>query len=367
MTSALLIRLGGLGDLLVALPALRLVRATFPEANLHLLARKEYGGLLLEADVVNVVSAADDLKWMPLFDGSVPFPGEFRREMSRFDWVGGWFHGVRDVCDDQVVFADRVDRVVRGAGLCPGVKFRREGSSLDGRTRAADPGSPGGTGEDAGLRDFFESVSIPAPGALPPRAFVYDPASGVALSRFFFNRTEEFIREVGRAVPAFDDCRLLFPSDTTSRKRFAVVHPGSGSPRKCWPLDRFRRVIEALRERGLGGFLVSGEAEAGLEESLGRLPLPFGWRRLVRPPLADLAGLLRAAAIYVGNDSGVTHLAAACGVDAVAVFRAEFVAAWKPFGRCVVRSAPDMAEVAAEDVIAVVERVLDEQAPYLPI
>jgi hypothetical protein len=70
MTSALLIRLGGLGDLLVALPALRLVRASFPDASLHLLARKEYGGLLLEAGVVNAVSSADDLKWMPLFEAS---------------------------------------------------------------------------------------------------------------------------------------------------------------------------------------------------------------------------------------------------------------------------------------------------------
>ena len=310
MTSALLIRLGGLGDLLVALPALRLVRASFPDATLHLLARKEYGGLLFEAGVVNVVSAADDIKWMPLFDGSVPFPGEFRRELGRFDWVGGWFHGVR--------------------------------------------------------QNFFEAVNIPAPGALQPRAFAYDPASGVPLSRFFFDRTEAFVREAGLSVPAFDDCRLLFPSAAASRKRFAVVHPGSGSLRKRWPLDRFLRVIEALRERGLGGFLVSGEAEAGLEESLGRLPLPSGWRRLVRPPLADLAGLLRAAAIYVGNDSGMTHLAAACGADVVAVFLAEFVAAWKPFGRCFVRSAPDVAGVAVEDVMAVVGRALDEQTSYSP-
>jgi len=348
MTSALLIRLGGLGDLLVALPALRLVRASFPDATLHLLARKEYGGLLREAGVVDAVSAADDMKWMPLFDGSVSFPGEFRREMGRFDWVGGWFHGGR------------------GPGLCPGVNFSREGSSLDGRTKTADPGSRGGTGEDAGLRDFFVAASTPAPGALPPRAFVYDPASGAPLSRYFFDRTGEFVREAGRPVPTFDDCRLLFPSDTASRKQFAVVHPGSGGPQKCWPLGRFFRVIEALRERGLGGFLVSGEAEAGLEESLARLPLPPGWRRLARPPLADLAGLLRAAAIYVGNDSGVTHLATACGADAVAVFRTEFVAAWKPFGRCFVRSAPDVAAIAAEDVIAVVGRALDEQMPSSP-
>ena len=121
-------------------------------------------------------------------------------------------------------------------------------------------------------------------------------------------------------------------------------------------------MIEALGERGLGGFLVSGEAEAGREADLDALPLPSGWRRLVRPPLSDLARLLRAAAVYVGNDSGPTHLAAACGAETIAVFREEFAAAWAPFGRGTVLSAPSVEEVAVEDVIAVLTRVLDATA-----
>jgi len=339
MTSALLIRLGGLGDLLVALPALRLVRVSFPDAFLHLLARKEYGGLLLEAGVVNAVSAADDIKWMPLFDaetpvpprlargggpgkapvpGKTPAPAEFRRELSRYDWIAGWFHG-------------RVPPREPGRPFSP-----------------VPPREPGRT--KAGV-------------TLLPREFLYDPASGSPLSRYFFDRTMDALRSIVVAPAAsFDDCRLLFPTDLPRREPFAVVHPGSGSPKKCWPLDRFRRVIEALGERGLGGFLVSGEVEAGLEESLGRIPLPSGWRRLVRPPLSDLARLLRAAAVYVGNDSGPTHLAAACGAQTIAVFREEFAAAWAPFGRGTVLSAPSVEEVAVEDVIAVLTRVLDAAA-----
>jgi heptosyltransferase-3 len=296
MTSALLIRLGGLGDLLVALPAFRLVRASLPDASLHLLARKEYGGLLLEAGVVNAVSSADDLKWMPLFEAGGPakapdpVPEEFRRELASYDWIAGWFNG---------------------------------------HTKAG--------------------------GALSPCEFHYDPMSGIPLSRYFFERTAD---ELG-TVASFDDCRLLFPADLPRREPFAVVHPGSGSPRKCWPLDRFRRVIEALGERGLDGFLVSGEAEADREADLDALPLPSGWRRLVRPPLSDLARLLRTATVYVGNDSGPTHLAAACGAETIAVFRDEFASAWAPFGRATVLSAPSVEEVAAEDVIAVLARVLD--------
>jgi heptosyltransferase-3 len=329
MTSALLIRLGGLGDLLVALPALRLVRASFPDASLHLLARKEYGRLLLEAGVVNAVFAADDMKWMSLFDAGrsvpanaggqarPPVPAEFRQESARYDWIAGWFNG----------------RMRGEAMLGP--------SSRSGDGLPEGPGYRGGTGQGAG--------------ALSPCEFHYDPMSGIPLSRYFFERTAD---ELG-TVASFDDCRLLFPAASPRREPFAVVHPGSGSPRKCWSLDRFRRVIEALGERGLGGFLVSGEAEAGREADLAALPLPSGWRRLVRPPLSDLARLLRVATVYVGNDSGPTHLAAACGAETIAVFRDEFASAWAPFGRATVLSAPNVEEVAAEAVIAVLARVLD--------
>lgn len=334
MTSALLIRLGGLGDLLVALPALRLVRASFPDAVLHLLARKEYGGLLREAGVVDLIFSADDPKWMPLFDaealarpapgggsGKAPGPAEFGRELPRYDWIAGWFHG----------------------------------------GTAAAPGWRGGTGENAG--------------ALPLQAFRYDPASGAPISRWLFDATADFLGAAGRPGPpagvgrdgrslaSFDDCRLLFSADATRRERFAVVHPGSGSPRKRWPLDRFRRVIEVLAERGLGGFLVTGEAESDLEEALGRFPLPRGWRRRVRPPLSDLARLLRAAAVYVGNDSGPTHLAAACGAETIAVFRREFAAAWAPFGRSTILSAPSVEDVAAADVLDAAAKVLKFPGP----
>ena len=201
MTSALLIRLGGLGDLLVALPALRLVRVSFPDAFLHLLARKEYGGLLLEAGVVNAVSAADDIKWMPLFDaggpvlanaggqaetpvpprlargggpGKAPVPAhaggqsEFRRELSRYDWIAGWFHG-------------------RVPPREPGRTFSPVPTREPGRTK----------------------VGV----TLLPREFLYDPASGSPLSRYFFDRTADALRSIVVAPAAsFDDCRLLFPT-----------------------------------------------------------------------------------------------------------------------------------------------------------
>jgi ADP-heptose:LPS heptosyltransferase len=112
-----------------------------------------------------------------------------------------------------------------------------------------------------------------------------------------------------------------------------VVHPGSGSEKKRWPLDHFLEIIGRLRRSGISGVLVTGEAEENIDSVLEKTALPIGWTWIQRPPLIALAGLLKEARLYLGNDSGVTHLAAACGTDVVALFRRDLVDSWRPFGR----------------------------------
>lgn len=100
---------------------------------------------------------------------------------------------------------------------------------------------------------------------------------------------------------------------------FAVIHPFSGSPRKNWPLERFRAVAGRLA-RYLRVFWCAGPEEE-LEGAL---------------RFADLRGLTRwlaAANVYIGNDSGVSHLAAACGVPVVAMFGPTDPLVWAPRGR----------------------------------
>jgi heptosyltransferase-3 len=245
--TALLVRLGGLGDLLVALPALSLLRRAFPEASFRLLARRDYGELLRAAGVVDAVSAADDPKWMSLFDRDVPLAPDVLAALARVDWIGGWFHGAPK------------------SALWTGDFLRREGA--------------------------------PASASLPIlHAFAYDWKSGIPLSRYFFERTAEFVRAESRPAADFEDCRVLFSEGPRPRERFAVVHPGSGGRLKCWPLERFRIVINALAADGLDGLVVTGEAEAPLEGELAAMELPRGWRRAVQPPLAALADVIRRAA-----------------------------------------------------------------------
>ncbi len=139
-----------------------------------------------------------------------------------------------------------------------------------------------------------------------------------------------------------------------------VCHPGSGGRHKCWPLDRFERLLDRLQHRGRPVTVVIGEAE------LERFPRErlAAWREryevVEHPDLTALAERLWSAAAYVGNDAGPTHLAAALGVPTVALFGPTPPRVWAPLGPSVTvlwpgRAAP-MDRLRVESVADAVER-----------
>lgn len=129
--------------------------------------------------------------------------------------------------------------------------------------------------------------------------------------------------------------RIALPATARSAAapsaRPIVLHPGSGSPKKNWPIDRFLAVAATLSARGpIAWALGPAEEEAGIAATLARtFPGAPLWRSL---PLAELAGRLAAARLFVGNDSGVAHLAAAVGCPVVVLFGASDPAVWAPRG-----------------------------------
>lgn len=145
-------------------------------------------------------------------------------------------------------------------------------------------------------------------------------------------------------VPDWLDDRPLrvVPESTDA----VLVHPGSGSPRKNWPPERFAAVIrELLRARPVR--LIAGEADDDAVRSvLGALEEPVP---LLRAPLDELASALAGCHAYVGNDSGVSHLAGLVGARTVAMFGPTRPTVWRPLGSRVqcfgFDAAPD--EVAA--------------------
>ncbi len=142
---------------------------------------------------------------------------------------------------------------------------------------------------------------------------------------------------------------------------FLALHPGSGSPGKNWPAESFLAIATALSPRR-AWLLVQGPADAALSTP----PEAVVAREL---PLRVLGALLARAGLYVGNDSGVSHLAAAWGAPTLALFGPSDPEVWSPLGPRVktLRAAGgSMTDLKVEQVRAEAERAFRSAGPRRP-
>jgi hypothetical protein len=138
-----------------------------------------------------------------------------------------------------------------------------------------------------------------------------DGAAGIHAADFYLRQ----VGGQGTAMPRLD------PAPRGAGCVF--IHPFSGSPRKDWPIDRYRELARRLAGRHSVRWVVEpgGKSVDGVE---------------LEPPTGDLFELARrlaGARLYVGNDSGITHLAAASGAPVVALFGPSDPAVWAPRAR----------------------------------
>ena len=148
-------------------------------------------------------------------------------------------------------------------------------------------------------------------------------------------------------IPA-KQVRLWHPALPTAPKagRTIAIHPGSGSEHKNWPIASYAEIIKNLWQEKYEVLLLAGPAE---EQKLAYLqshlaPPPGLYRTLVNAPLLEIAQHLQQCQGYLGNDSGITHLAAMLGVPTMAIFGpGSRVSNWEPLGKYVtILQQPDL-------------------------
>ena len=133
------------------------------------------------------------------------------------------------------------------------------------------------------------------------------------------------------------------------RPPYAVIHPMATAPGKSWPAEKFLRVAERLRS----SLHLQSVFIGGPQEDLS----PFAPYEVVcGAPLAHIKSLLRTASIFIGNDSGPAHMAAAFGIPVVVVFGPSDAAVWSPWQTpcAVLQSAGGIASVSVDEVMAAV-------------
>jgi len=126
---------------------------------------------------------------------------------------------------------------------------------------------------------------------------------------------------------------LAFRSPPARPGEYALIAPGSGGQEKRLPLALVEEVLARLNRAGLKVLVTAGPAEGpGFRRELAALAQGFGARLAADPKMAELAGLVAGAGLFVGPDSGVTHLAAALGRSTVAAFGPTDPRVWGPRG-----------------------------------
>ncbi len=285
MTKILVIRGGALGDFIVTLPTLRLLRERWPDARIELLGHPT----LAEPAIGRYyLDAARSVNHGPL---SAFFTPRAVLDPEWMDWFGGFDLVLSFFYDPDQLFEENLQRCEPG------------------RVLTLNPRVP----------DHFDA-----------------PAA-----QHFAQIVESINLELGGAVaaelfpsPADLDGARSFLGGLAPRARLVAIHPGSGGESKMWPAENWAELGRRLAKRFEDVTLLLVEGEADAEPA--RL-VADAWQglRVVRArmlPLAILTAVLRNAALYLGHDSGVTHLAAAARRDlpVVALFGPTNPAVWAP-------------------------------------
>ena len=142
----------------------------------------------------------------------------------------------------------------------------------------------------------------------------------------------------------------LFVSEPSVPERHAVLHPFASTPAKRWPAERFTEVA-----RYLDLWKIKPVFLAGPDDDIE----PFRAHAVMRGTLAEVKAALATAVLFVGNDSGPAHMAAAFGVPSVVLFSTSDPAIWEPWETEseVIVSREGLDKVGVSRVITAVERL----------
>ena len=114
-------------------------------------------------------------------------------------------------------------------------------------------------------------------------------------------------------------------------KRLALIHPAAAFATKQWPVENFARVIEYLAGKGFAPVAIAAPNESKLiHELLSESSSKISTFDLSLPEVTALAARSQ---LFVGNDSGIAHIAAAVGTPSVVIFGSSNVAHWRPWNR----------------------------------
>lgn len=130
-----------------------------------------------------------------------------------------------------------------------------------------------------------------------------------------------------------------------SQWKSVCIHPGSGSSFKNWPIERYVTLSKRLFQNGHSVGWILGPAEKNLMKVL--IQNHVNKKNIIQTNhIQTIMHYIKLSDHFVGNDSGISHLAAYIGADTTVIFGPSDVRRWRPIGNCV-KTIPDKIPVCS--------------------
>ena len=299
MSKILVIRGGAIGDFILTLPVLSALRQQFPKTQLEVLGYPHIAQLSVAGGLADAVRSIEARPLAGFFARGGILEPELQEFFASFAIIISYLY------DPDGIFEANVRRSCKGQFI-------------------AGPHRPDESKSEHATAVFLEPLK---------RLAIFD----------------------ANPVPRLTLSEKRVPSSALSNR--IAIHPGSGSETKNWGLDKWIELARQLLNFGPASLLIiGGEAESAkierLKSALPQQRAEFAFNL----PLPTLAGGITSCSLFIGHDSGITHLAAATGVPAIALWAETSPEIWKPLGNhvTVLRSSSGLPDL---DVPLVLEAV----------
>jgi ADP-heptose:LPS heptosyltransferase len=285
MKSILIVHQGAIGDFILSLPAVEAIHRFYLEAHFNFIAHPGILEIIQKRPYFKQVFDCSHSCWVSLY--------------SSEEKLAGVVHDLMPHVENTFVFGRPASQIAADN------LANHSGNSAHRLDPFPEPDLCLGVG-DYQCRQL-EKLGIPA--TPPPDAIIAPARHNVLEARDFLSRN-------------------LGPRD-----RLVLLHPGSGGKHKLWAVAGWLSVINKLSaHRNIRFALLQGPADQVIVQRL-RSQLESNSAILVENwQLGKLASLMSEADLYLGNDSGITHLAAACGTPTIALFGPTDPQVWGPQG-----------------------------------
>lgn len=281
----LIIKPSSLGDVVQALPVLKILRQKYPHATIDWLVNEEVADILRDNPYLHTIHRWDRAIWrrprcfLKALRNAASVVRELRR--SRYDVV----------FDLQGLFRSAVLAFLSGGETVIGFANAREKAPLF----------------------YRKKVELPTKEMHSVERYIFAVGGDVSAEKEFPIEFSAEDREITES--------LLARMDYSTNKPFAILVPGARWPTKRWPPKQFAALADRLvKGEGVQVGLIGAPGEAALIQRIASLSRCRTMDFSGKTALKQLAYLLKKADLVVGNDSGPIHIAAAVGTPVVALY-----------------------------------------------